>query len=191
MANWIWLPYLPSAFNNLNAEFFVYLDMKFLLPLLFALPISVMGQDCPLKKTKDQFSQEPKLTTGFVPLGNAKITMDADSKEIHFLFVLGNNGEMKCFEEASTLSVSFDGISSKTNLRNNGSMNCEGYYDVVFKNTPSTQGNLNRFTTHNIKSLTFTGSNKTVTVVTLSDDQKELFKKLATCIITESKSLIK
>jgi len=164
--------------------------MKFLLPLLFALPLSAFGQDCAIKKTKDQFSQEPKLTTGFIPLSNARLTIDADAKEIHLLFVLGNNGEMKCFEDASTLSIAFDGINTKANLRNGGSMNCDGYFDVVFKNTPSTNTYLNRLTTHTVKSLTFTGNNKTVTVITLSDDQKALLKQLATCMATESKTLI-
>jgi hypothetical protein len=165
--------------------------MKFLLPLLFALPLSAIGQDCSLKKTKDQFSQEPKISTGFIPLSNTKLTIDADAKEIHFLFVLGNNGEMKCFEEASTLVIAFDSINSKLNLRNSGSMNCDGYFDVAFKNITSTPSNLNRLTTHSVKSLTFTGNNNTVTVITLSDDQKATIKKMATCMITESKSLIK
>lgn len=165
--------------------------MKFLLPILFSLPISVWGQDCSLKKTKDQFSQEPKLTTGFVSLSNARFSMDADAKEIHLLFVLGNNGEMKCFEEASTLSIAFDSTNTKANLRNGGTMNCDGYFDVVFKNTPTTTTYLQRLTTHSVKTLTFTGNNKTVTVVTLSDDQKALLKQLATCMATESKALIK
>ncbi|ANE49786.1 hypothetical protein [Flavisolibacter tropicus] len=165
--------------------------MKLLLPLLFSLPISVFGQDCSLKKTKDQFSQEPKLTTGFVNLSNAKLSMDADAKEIHLLFLIGSNGEMKCFEEASTLTIAFDSTNTKANLRNGGSMNCEGYFDVVFKNTPTTTSYLNRLTTHTVKTLTFTGNNKTVTVVTLSDDQKALLRQLANCIATESKTLIK
>jgi hypothetical protein len=165
--------------------------MKLLLPLLFSLPISVFGQDCSLKKTKDQFSQEPKLTTGFVTLSNARLSMDADAKEIHLLFVLGNNGEMKCFEEASTLTIAYDSTNTKSNLRNGGTMNCDGYFDVVFKNTPTTSTYLQRLTTHNVKTLTFTGNNKTVTVVTLSEDQKALIRQLATCMATESKSLIK
>ncbi|HYH15358.1 MAG TPA: hypothetical protein VD794_09060 [Flavisolibacter sp.] len=165
--------------------------MKFLLPLLFAIPFSGLGQDCVIKKTKDQFSQESKLTTGFIPLSNARLSIDADAKEIHLLFVLGNNGEMKCFEEASTLSIAFDSINTKANLRNGGSMNCEGYFDVVFKNTPTTTTHLNRLTTHTVKTLTFTGNNKTVTVITLSDEQKALLKQLASCMATESKTLIK
>jgi len=165
--------------------------MKFLLPLLFALPLGVFGQDCAIKKTKDQFSQEPKLTTGFIQLSNARLSIDADAKEIHFLFVVGNNGEMKCFEDASTLSISYDSIRTKSNLRNGGTMNCEGYFDVVFKNTPSTNTYLNRLTTHTVQTLTFTGNNKQVTVITLSDDQKALLKQLATCMATESKTLIK
>lgn len=165
--------------------------MKFLFPLLFVLPFSAFGQDCALKKTKDQFSQEPKLTTGFVSLSNARLSIDADAKEIHFLFVLGNNGEMKCFEDASTLTIAFDSINTKTNLRNGGSMNCDGYFDVIFKNTTTNPTHLNRLTTHTIKTLTFTGNNKAVTVITLSDDQKALLKQLATCMATESKTLIK
>src|SRR5687767_3710816 len=111
-----WQRYLDSGCNNLLPVFFVSLNMKFLFPLLIALPFYTLAQDCPLKKTKDQFSQEPKLTTGFLPLSSAKLSMDADAKEIHFLFVLGNNGEMKCFEEASTLTIAFDSINTKANL---------------------------------------------------------------------------
>jgi hypothetical protein len=164
--------------------------MKIVLTLLFALPVCAVAQDCSFKKVKDQFSQEPKITSGFVPFNSAKLNIDADAKEIHFLFVLGNTGEMKCFEDASTLQIAFDGTNTKAFLRNSGSMNCEGYFDVVFKNTPTTTSYLNRMTTHTVKSLTFTGNNKTVTTITLSDDQKVLFKQLATCIAAESKTLI-
>ncbi|RZK15019.1 MAG: hypothetical protein EOO43_15565 [Flavobacterium sp.] len=165
--------------------------MKFLITLLFVMPICAFAQDCSFKKVKDQFSQEPKITSGFVPFNSSKLNIEADAKEIHFLFVLGNTGEMKCFEDGSTLQIAFEGTNTKAFLRNTGSMNCDGYFDVSFKNTPTTTSYLNRMTTHKIKSLVFTGNNKAVTTITLSDDQKELFKQLATCIATESKTLIK
>ena len=165
--------------------------MKLLISLLTLLPLASFAQNCPLKKTKDQFSQEPKISSGFVSFGNTRLNIEADGKEIHFLFVSGNNGEAKCYDDASTLTIAFDSTNTKANLRNSGSMNCDGYFDVTFKNTPSTNTYLNRLTTHKVKTMTFTGNNKSVTVLTLSDDQKDILKELATCIATESKTLIK
>ena len=104
------------------------------------------AQDCKLKKTKDQFSQEPKLSTGFVPFSNALLSIEADSKEIDFLFSVRDKSEEKCFDDLSTISFVFEG-KQKSNFRNTGTMNCEGLFHVTFKNLPTTPGALQRLVT--------------------------------------------
>jgi hypothetical protein len=142
--------------------------MKYLLTILAVLPFFAFAQDCNIKKTKDQFSQEPKLTTGFVPFSSTTLSIDADAKEIDFLFSIINKSEEKCFDDASTISFVMEG-KQKANFRNTGTMNCEGLFHVTFKNLTTTP----------------------ITTITLGvQQQKELMDMIA-CMVKESKSLIK
>jgi hypothetical protein len=164
--------------------------MKYLLTILAVLPFFAFAQDCNIKKTKDQFSQEPKLTTGFVPFSSTTLSIDADAKEIDFLFSIINKSEEKCFDDASTISFVMEG-KQKANFRNTGTMNCEGLFHVTFKNLTTTPGPLQRLATKKITAITLTGNNKSITTITLGvQQQKELMDMIA-CMVKESKSLIK
>src|SRR5687768_11882353 len=131
--------------------------MKQLLACLLLLPAFSFAQDCNLKKTKDQFSQEPKLSTGFVPFSAISLSIDADSKEIDFLFSINNKSEEKCFDDASTISFVFDG-KQKANFRNTGTMNCQGLFHVTFKNVATTPSPLQRLSSKKITSIMLTGN---------------------------------
>jgi hypothetical protein len=164
--------------------------MKYLLTILAVLPFFAFTQDCNIKKIKDQFSQEPKLTTGFVPFSSTALSIDADAKEIDFLFSIINKSEEKCFDDASTISFVMEG-KQKANFRNTGTMNCEGLFHVTFKNLATTPGPLQRLATKKITAITLTGNNKSITTITLGvQQQKELIDMIA-CMVKESKTLIK
>jgi len=165
--------------------------MKYLFILFLYLPFSIHAQECNLKSTKDQFSQEPKLTTGFIALNNAKLSIDADTREITFLFVFNDAGSAGCFDDYSTLTVNFDGTKSKANLRSGGPMNCDGYFHVVFKNNPTTATHLQRLATQKAASFVFTNNTKKITTIILTEDQKEEIMEAAACIAEEAKKLIK
>jgi hypothetical protein len=165
--------------------------MKIWLFLSILLPVFANAQDCNLKQTKDQFSQQPKLSTGFITLNNARLTIDADAREITFLFVFNDAASAGCFDDMSTVAVGFDGTKTKSNLRSGGPMNCDGYFHIVFKNTPSTSTHLQRLATQKANSFTFTNNTKKVISVLLTEDQKEEIMEAASCMAAESKKLIK
>jgi hypothetical protein len=165
--------------------------MKKLILLLFLAPLFVAAQDCKLRKEIDQFSQLPKLTSGFakfdadVPF---QLSVDATKTDITFFFLL-KNGSSSCFDDQSTLVLTFEG-NRKVTLRNAGTMNCEGYFQLTYRNTATTSAAVKRLTTQKINVLTFT-SGKTVTTINLTVEQKDKFQKMATCIANEAPSLLK
>lgn len=163
---------------------------KILAVLLLAPFLSFSQDDCKLKKTKDQFSQEPKLSTGFVPFSATALSIDADAKEIDFLFSLTTKSEEKCFDDASTISFVFEG-KQKANFRNTGTMNCQGLFHVTFKNLATTPGALQRLATKKITAISLTGNNKTVTTVSLGPQQQQELMDMIACIVKEGKTLIK
>ncbi len=160
--------------------------MKYLFLAFFCLPITLFAQDCAIKKEKDQFSQQDRLTTGFMQLTNCRLTITADGKELDFFFALGGD---KCFDDASTVSILFEDGRTKANFRNTGSMNCEGLFHFTISNTPTTNYNLDRLSTKKVKAIMFT-SGKAVTTITLSADQQQQLQTAAGCMAKEAKTLL-
>lgn len=160
--------------------------MKYLILFIALIPLAAFAQDCAIKKERDQFTQQDRLTTGFLQLTNAKVSITADSKDIDFFFSLAPD---KCFDENSTLTVLYDDGRTKNNFRSSGSMNCEGLYHFSIRNTPTTNYNLDRMGTKKIKSITLT-NDKTVTVITFNEQQQQLMQTAARCIATEAKTLL-
>lgn len=163
--------------------------MKYILSLLFLLPCFAMAQNCNIQKTKDQFSQEPKLSTGFLELNTGSLSVDADSREIDFFFALKNLTGSKCFDDQSTVSVQFDETRSKLTFRNTGTMNCEGLFHFTFKNAAVPPSALQRLATKKVTSFTLTGSNDAKTVVTLTEEQKQMLMDMVSCMVAEAKTL--
>lgn len=166
--------------------------MKQFLLLAFCLPVFSFAQDCNLKKSVDPFTHETKLSTGFQNFtGNGitvSISADATPKEIDFFVWIKGDG--KCFNDESTATVLFEGERTRTILRNAGSMNCDGAFHFIFKNTPTTASWLNRMTQKKVASMKLMAADKKELTVTFSEEQKDLFQKMATCMATEGKSLI-
>ena len=163
---------------------------KFFFPV-FWLPFLCAAQDCKLKKEVDPFTHITKISTGFIsfPYGNARLSLsiDATPTEIDFFFWLANEG--KCFDETSTALVNYEGDRVKANFKNGGSVNCEGAFHIIFRNTALTPSALERLGSKKINTIVFSGNNKTVTNLALTPEQKQKLMDMVACVVRESKSL--
>ena len=165
--------------------------MKRFIFLLLIIPAVAFSQECKLKKEIDQFSQKPKLTSGFVKFDADvpfQLSVDANKTDIGFFFLIKNGSDAKCFDDESTLVLSFEG-NRKLTLKNAGTMNCDGYFQLVYRNTATPSSALNRLTTQKINTLSFVNG-KVVTNINLTIEQKEVFQKMAACIQKEAPSMI-
>ncbi len=167
---------------------------KIVFCFLFLLPLAAWAQDttkapCKLIKETDPFTKQTKLSTGFVFVDGASITVDADSKEVVVLISL--DGPLKCLDDNSTAEVYFEGIKSKTLSRNQGTMNCEGLFQFVFRNSagqPTTL--LNRMCTKKITHFIFTGDAQKPVTVNVGPKEQEAIMNLTACLVAEAKGLI-
>jgi len=163
---------------------------KYYLLIAILFPLLAWAQECKLNKTVDPFTKEIKLSTGFIFLDGGSVTVDADSKEIDVLFSV--EGSDKCYDNNSTAEIFFEVIKSKTSTKNNGTMNCEGLFHFIFRNTASAPTTLlQRMCTKKITHITFTGNNKKQTTVNLAEKEQEALMRLANCLVNEAKALVK
>ncbi|MDB5195647.1 MAG: hypothetical protein JWP88_17 [Flaviaesturariibacter sp.] len=161
--------------------------MKQVLSLLLLLPFFASAQDsCQLKTSRDPYTKEVRISTGFISLGSYKVSIDAVAKEIDIFFMLDGS---KCVDDQTSVVINFEGGRQKQTLRNSGTMNCEGYVHVVFRNTPATNSSLQRIANMKVSSIFFK-KDKDETVVMLTADQKLVFQKAVSCMITAAKGLI-
>jgi hypothetical protein len=161
---------------------------------LLLLPFGAFSQDtCGLKKTKDPFTNQNKLSTGFKNFtgtaGPVSISADATSTEIDFFIWVKKEG--KCFDLESTAQVIWEGEKSKATFRNTGSINCEGAFHFNFKNTPVPNSWLRKMIAKKVATIKLTGNNNAETLITLTEEQKQLFQRMALCIANEGKELAK
>lgn len=168
--------------------------MKKIVALLCLIPIFSEAQDttaaaCNLIKEKDPFTKETRLSTGFINLKGGSMSIDADSKEIDVLFSIA--GTDKCFDNNSMAAIFFDGVKTKFTSRNGGTMNCEGLFHFIFKNTPLTNTLLQKIMTQKLSQFVFTGNNKKESFITIPPADQEKLMVLATCLVNEAKLLIK
>ena len=163
--------------------------MRHIIAIALLLPLCTWAQDCKLSRETDPYTKETKISTGFITLQNASLSIDADSKEIDFFFTL--NGEGKCFDYESSVMVIFEGGKLKTSFRNSGTVNCDGYFHFTFRNGTTTPSTLLNISTKKILSLKFTGTNKAETTLNLTGEQKQILMDLTACLVKEAKTLVK
>ena len=161
--------------------------MKYILSLIAFLPFFTIAQDCKLSRETDPYTKETKISSGFMNLQGGSLSIDADSKEIDFFFAVPG----KCFTDASTVFIFFEGSRAKMTYRNAGSMNCDGFFHFKFRNTAGTTSVLQKLGNQKVAQFIFTGSDKKETIVSLLPEQQELLMKASTCVVAESKTLIK
>ncbi|MBL7741312.1 MAG: hypothetical protein JNK14_18960 [Chitinophagaceae bacterium] len=163
--------------------------MKFLAGLIFVLPLCAAAQDCKLKKTVDPYTKEVRLSTSLIKMDMASLSIQADSKEVDLFFTMNRNES--CFNDASTAVINYEGTKVKATFRNTGSVNCEGFFHIIFRNTATTNTLLNRLITQKITSIVINGTNKTQTTITLTPEDQEKIMTQGDCLVKEAKALIK
>jgi hypothetical protein len=168
--------------------------MKQIVVLFLLLPLFSAAQDstaakCKLIREVDPYTKEIKLSTGFIYFDGGSVTIDADSKEIDVLFSI--EGADKCFDNNSTAFIFFEGVKTKLTLKNGGTMNCEGLFHFIFKNSPTTNSQLQKIMTQKINHILFTGNNKKESTGNLGPAEQEALMAFATCLVNEAKTLIK
>ncbi len=166
--------------------------MKCIVVICFLLPLFIDAQDstaisCKLIRETDPYTKETRLSSGFISLQGASLTVDADSKEIDFFFVIEN----KCFEDESTVFIYFEGNKAKTTYRNTGRMNCDGYFHFNFRNGLTIPSVLQKLSTQPVAHFIFTGNDKKAVTVDLLPDQQKALIQITSCLVAESKALIK
>jgi hypothetical protein len=146
--------------------------------LFLLFPLYSLGQNCNLKTERDPYTKELKISTGFIKLnpeaGNIRLSIEATSTEIDFLFVLQDGKQSLCFDKQSTATVFYDGTRLKSNIKNAGSMNCEGLFQFNFKNSESTPSLLKNLAERKLGSIKFTTTNKTEKEVLLTLKTRKL-----------------
>ena len=70
-------------------------------------------------------------------------------------------------------------------------MNCEGLFHFIFKNTATTQNNLNRLGTQKINRIVFTTTSKTELTINIKPETQEQLMQHIHCLAEEAKKLIK
>lgn len=163
--------------------------MRYILFLACLLPLFSMAQDCKLKKGTDDITSRPTLSTGFIELSGSTLSIDINSKEIDFFFVL-NGAAIKCLDEETEATVNFEGGRLKSMYKNAGSMNCDGIFHIIFKNSAYTNSNLQKMAAKKIISFQWTGSNPKPFILTLTPDQQTMLMKTISCVITEAKTVL-
>lgn len=162
--------------------------MKYSLLLLFLFPVLTQAQECKLTRSMDPYTKLQTISTGFIPFEGGALTIDANKTDIDLLFSVA--GADKCFSDNSTVVLFFEGGKQKQLQRNNGTMNCEGLFHVIFRNGKTTPGQLTRLSTKKVEKIVFTGNNKTVTTITLTPEQQQMVLDLVGCIIKEAPALV-
>jgi hypothetical protein len=186
-----------SFYKSLQQYLFLFQhhNMKNILTaVLFVVPFFVSAQDtCQLKKDTDPFTHQTKISTGFVPftLNGVQLSISVDATSTDIDFFLWFTRDQKCFDEESTIQINFEGDRYRLNLKNTGSMNCEGAFHFAFKNSANTPPQLKRLIDKRITSFHITGANKTITDVSFSGDQRTQFARMTACVVRDSHTLLK
>jgi hypothetical protein len=162
--------------------------MRFIFIILFS-PLLVSAQDCKLKRTTDPYTREARLSTGLMSLAGTSLSVEADSKEIDFFF--STDGKERCFNDASTAVISYEGVKVRATFKNGGAMNCDGFFHIIFRNSATTSSLLQRLVSQKITNIVLTGTDKAKLTIELSPEEQQKVMTMADCLVKEAKTLIK
>ena len=162
--------------------------MKYLFVFLLSIPLLSLSQECKLIRQTDPYTKLKTVSTGFISLQGASLSIDASKPEIDFIFTL--KGLNKCFSDASTAAIFFAGSKVKLTQRNSGSMNCEGIFHFIFRNGAIAPVLLRKLSTTKVDKILFTGNDKTETLITLTPEQQQILLDASACIAKEAPGLL-
>lgn len=148
---------------------------------------SLSAQECNLLQETDPYTKLTRLSSGFLELTGASVTVDADKKEIDILFSFKTD---RCFDDASSAIVNFTGTKLKLNLRNAGTMNCEGLFHFIFKNGTTVNYQLKKLATMKISQIFFKDRNEKEIPVVLTPEMQEAFQRAVQCVTNEALTLL-
>jgi hypothetical protein len=97
----------------------------------------------------------------------------------------------KCYDNNSTAAIFFEGVKTKMSSRNGGTMNCEGLFHFVFKNTALPTTILQKMMTQKINHIVFIGNDKKESIISIAPAEQDKLMALSTCLVNEAKTLIK
>ena len=163
--------------------------MKYILFCICFLPLAAWAQDCNLKKGQDAFTSKPTLSTGFIELQGNTLSVDVNSKEIDFFFVLSSSA-VKCLDEETTVTMVFEGGKLKSEFKNYGSMNCDGIFHVIFRNSAYTPSPLQKLAAKKIVSIQFKTSSPKPYIISLIPEQQQTLQNTISCVIKEAKTVL-
>ncbi len=162
--------------------------MKNFIILLLFIPLFGMAQDCELKDEKDQFNQDPRLTTGFKEFSGGTeeflFTVTADKRDVDLFFSLTTPNGI-CFDDYSRAVVVFEGGKQRATFKNGGTTNCKGNFHFVFKNQESLHTQLQNLSIKKIQSITITGNNEKKSELTPTKEEQELIMNMISCMLKE------
>jgi hypothetical protein len=148
---------------------------------------NLYAQDCTLLRETDPYTKLTRISSGFLDLSGASVTVDADKKEIDILFSFKTD---RCFEDGSTAVISFTDTKLKLNLRNAGTMNCEGLFHFIFKNGTTVNYQLKKLATMKISQILFKDRNEKEIPVVLTPEMQEAFLRAVQCVSKEALTLL-
>ena len=169
--------------------------MKKIWFVFFLLPLFSIAQDCTLKKEVNTITSEQTLTTGFVPFNSGgvqlSISMEVTAKEFNLYFLIEN--PTPCFKDESTGVVNFDSDRSKVKLKNIGGVNCQGIFQVMYRNAAITPAYLERLSQKKIASIQFkvNPDDDKLISVNYTPAQQQQMTDMLLCIIKQGKAMIK
>lgn len=163
--------------------------MKYIILIIMLLPFAAAAQDCNLKKGTDAITSKPTLSTGFIELTLATLSIDVNSKEIDFFFV-SSMPAAKCLDENTEVSFMFEGGKLKSEFKNFGSMNCDGIFHVIFRNSVYGSSPLQKLGAKKILTIRLTGSGPKPIDINLKPEQQQTLMTLINCVIKESKTVL-
>ena len=127
-------------------------------------------------------------TTAFA--GDGSIVRTQGRKIQDRYIVVLDNKAVKCLDEETEAEFIFEGGKLKSEFRNAGSMNCDGIFHIIFKNSAYTPSQLTKLGSKKIIALQIKTSSPKPYVISLSPAQQQNLMNLVACVIKESKTVL-
>lgn len=148
---------------------------------------NLQAQECNLLRETDPYTKLTRISSGFLDLTGASVTIDADKKEVDILFSFKTD---RCFDDDCGAMVYFAGTKLKLNLRNAGTMNCEGLFHFIFKNGTTVNYQLKKLATMKVSQIVFTDRNEKEYPVLLTPEMQDAFQRAVQCVSNEALKLL-
>ena len=156
---------------------------------MFSMAQDSTAAPCKLIRQTDPYTKGKTLSTGFINLDGGSVIIDANRTEIDIMFSI--SGVDKCYDNNSVAWIFFEGVKTKLTSRNGGTMNCEGLFHFIYKNSTSVPTVLQKLMSMKTNRIVFTGNNKKETIINIKPGDQEKFMTLLTCLVNEAKTLVK